>query len=709
MEQRYLSRDLSWIDFNRRVMEEGLRKDLAPLERFRFLSIVSSNFDEFFMVRVAGLKRALRSAGASDPSRRSPAEQLKAVSHKARSTISEQYRCLAEEVFPALARGGLTLCRPASYTAEQRDYLYAYFMSQVYPLLTPLRIEDEKALPSIDSFSMNAALLLAPEQGDPILDVRLGERADTYMAMVRLPPALPRLVRLPAAPESACLALLEDLLLTWAGALFPGLRVVEALLFKVNRDADFSVDEQRDEDFIEAMEEVLEGRESSMAVRMVYAPPGGRLRDELARRLSLEGDDLYPMDPLDLGGLIELANIPGFDHLREKPRRIYPAFGGDESIWDTIRAGDLMIHLPYHSFDPVVRFFQEAAADPQVLSIKTALYRTSGNSPIVRALEDAALKGKHVTALVELKARFDEERNISWANELEKAGAIVVYGLARLKVHAKITLVIRREGDRMNRYVHLATGNYNDKTARLYEDVGLFTCREDIAFDAGLIFNMITGYSAIEPMRKLVIAPTSLKHRLVELINREANRSNPETPGRIMVKLNSLADTDVIEALYRASQAGVRVLLCVRGVCTLIPGEPGLSENIQVRGLIDRYLEHSRIYYFANGGAEELYLSSADWMPRNLERRVELMFPVLQDDIRQRLKHTLEAYFRDNTQAWSQERGGDWKRLGPAPGESPFRVQEYLLSRAAADSPETVRTEFTVRRSPPGDIIPTST
>jgi polyphosphate kinase len=713
MEQRYLSRDLSWIDFNRRVMEEGLRKDLAPLERFRFLSIVSSNFDEFFMVRVAGLKRAPR--GGSDPSRQSPAEQLKAISHRTRLIINEQYRCLSEEVLPDLARGGLTLCRPDSYTAPQRDYLQSYFMSQVYPILTPLRIEDEKALPSIDSFSMNAAFLLVPEKDRVLLDVQAGDAADR-IAMVRIPPALPRIIRLPGDQEPVCLALLEDLLLTWGSALFPGLRVGEALLFKVNRDADFSVDEQRDEDFIEAMEEVLEGRETSMAVRMVYSPPGGRLLDELARRLSLADDDLYAMEPLDLGGLIELAYIPGFDHLREKPRRSYPPpggtslngtspggtpLGGDESIWDTIQAGDVMIHLPYHSFDPVVRFFQEAASDPQVLSIKTALYRTSGNSPIIRALEDAALKGKHVTALVELKARFDEERNISWANELEKAGAIVVYGLSRLKVHAKVTLVIRRENDRLKRYVHLSTGNYNDKTARIYEDLGLFTCRDDIAFDVGLVFNMITGYSAIEPMRKLVIAPTGLKRRLLELIGREIDRSNRETPGRIMVKLNSLADTDLIDALYRASQAGVKVFLCVRGVCTLVPGEPGLSENIQVRGVIDRYLEHSRIYYFANGGAEELYLSSADWMPRNLERRVELMFPVLQDDIRERLKHTLEAYFRDNTQAWVQGKGGDWKRLSPAPGESPFSVQEYLLSRAAADSPETVRTEFTVRRSPP--------
>jgi polyphosphate kinase len=476
------------------------------------------------------------------------------------------------------------------------------------------------------------------------------------------------------------------------------------MLFKVDRDADFSVDEKRDEDFIEAMEEVLEDRERSRAVRMVYSPGSSRLRDELARRLSLEDDDLYGVDgPVNPGALHELTGAAGFDRLREKPWKIYPsaAFHEEESFWDRISRGDVMIRLPYQSFDPVVRFFQDAAADPQVISIKTALYRTSGNSPVVRALEQAALNGKHVTALVELKARFDEERNISWANRLEKAGVIVVYGLARLKVHAKITMVLRREADRIKRYVHLSTGNYNDKTARLYEDIGVFTCREDIAFDGGLLFNMITGYSVIQPMRRLVIAPAGLKRRLLELIDRETKRSNQEYPGKIMAKINALSDTDIIDALYRASRAGVKVFLCVRGICTLVPGMPGLSENIRVISVIDRYLEHSRICYFANGGAEEIFLSSADWMPRNLERRVELMFPVLQDDLRSRLKDTLEAYFRDNCHARLLGVNGEWTPLNPAFGEAPFRVQEYLLAQAAAEHPEAARTEFVVRRSPP--------
>jgi polyphosphate kinase len=364
-----------------------------------------------------------------------------------------------------------------------------------------------------------------------------------------------------------------------------------------------------------------------------------------------------------------------------------------------------MIHLPYQSFDPVLRFFREAAADPQVISIKTTLYRTSGDSPIVRALEEAARKGKHVTAVVEIKARFDEELNISWANRLERAGVIVVYGLARLKVHAKICLVIRREPDGIKRYVHLSTGNYNEKTAKLYEDIGLFTAREDISFDAGLLFNMITGYSVIHSMRKLVIAPTALKRRLIELIDREATRSSPENPGRIMAKMNALADTGVIAALYRASQAGVRIQLNIRGICMLVPGVPGLSDNIRVVGVVDQYLEHSRIYYFANAGAEEVYLSSADWMPRNLERRVELMFPVLQEDIRDQVRNILDAYFRDNRQSWDLDREGRWTRRKAAPGDEPFAVQDHLLAQAAraGEDPWAPKQEFVVRRSPPGD------
>jgi polyphosphate kinase len=722
----FFNRDISWVDFNERVLEEGLRKDLPLFERLRFLSIVSSNFDEFFMVRAAAIKRALRASTAEhpaqftpDPSGLSPAEQLRKISEKVHALERRQYDCLGSEIFPGLAGSGLELLRPDSYSVPQMDFLESFFVGQVYPILTPLRMEADAPLPFIESRDINAAFLLIPEKPAEGQD-------DECIVIVRIPPALSRIIWLPGnavaansgegGHEKLQWALLDDVVLTWGAYLFPGYHLKESLLFKVNRDADFSVDERRDEDFIEAMEEVLEGREKSDAVRMVYSPGSRRLRDELASRFALGSDDLYEQDgPLNISDLLELTNVAGFEDLQEKPWKIYgvSTFSEDVSLWDRISQGDVMLHFPYQSFDPVIRFFQEAASDPQVVSIKTALYRTGGAvsgssmavSPVVRALEQAALNGKHVTALVELKARFDEERNISWANRLEKAGVIVVYGLSRLKVHAKITMVMRREHDRIKRYVHLSTGNYNDKTAKFYEDFCLFTCRDDIAYDAGILFNMLTGYSVIHSMMRLVIAPAGLKRRLLELIEREAGRSGQKYPGKIMVKLNALTDTNVINALYRASQAGVKILLCVRGICTLIPGVPALSENIRVVSIIDHYLEHSRIYYFANGGAEELYLSSADWMPRNLERRIELMFPILDEKIRAELRDMLNACFQDNCQARLLNSDGTWTRLSPPEWEKVFRVQRDMLSRAVreAGNPGPVKQEFIVRRSPPGE------
>ncbi|AEF86062.1 polyphosphate kinase [Treponema primitia ZAS-2] len=708
----FFNRDLSWIDFNGRVLEEGLRQDLPPLDRFWYFSIFSSNFDGFFMVRVAAMKQALRAGAGPDPSGLRPEEQLSKTAEKTRSMILRQYDCLQNELFPLLAREGLELVRPDTYSITQMDYLESYFLGQVYPILTPLRIEADEKLPFISGNDLNVAFLMEPEQAD-------GE-AEDHIAIIQLPHALDRIIWLPrdtstdsspdGLPDSVsrtCWALLEDLVLTWGAYLFPGYRVKETMLFRINRDADFSVDEKRDEDFIEAMEEVIEGRTHSPVVRMTFSSGSHRLRDELARRLGLEEQDLYEIDgPLDLGSLMDLASARDFDSLRSKAWKVYPsaAFNEEESLWDRISQRDVMLHLPYESFDPVVRFFQDAATDPQVISIKTALYRTSGNSPVIKALEQAALNGKHVTAVVELKARFDEERNISWANRLEKAGVIVVYGLARLKVHAKISMIIRREKEGIKRYVHLSTGNYNDKTARQYDDLGLFTSREEIALDASIFFNMITGYSVISSMRKLVIAPTSLKRRVLELIDRETKRSNQEHPGKIIAKLNALADTDVVEALYRASQAGVKIVLVVRGICTLIPGVPGLSENIRVISIIGHYLEHSRIYYFSNGGAEEYYLASADWMPRNLERRVELMFPVLQEDIKVRLRKILDSYCRDNQQARELKSDASWRHLAPAQGEDLVSAQEHFLAAAAKAGGNfwTPRNEFVVRRGAPG-------
>ena len=711
----FFNRELSWLDFNERVLEEGLRKDLPLLERFRFLCIVSSNFNEFFRIRVAAIKEALRSAAAEHqaelfaiPDDLKPAIRIKRISEKVHAIIRRQFTCLNEEIFPSLAENGLELLRPDSYSLAQMDYLESYFINRIYPVLTPLRVEEGMNLPAVLSHNVSAAFLLAPETDEP-------EPEGQQIVVIRIPPSLNRIIRLPAAEGMAnhfYWTLLDDVLLTWGGYLFPGFRIKESMLFKVNRDADFSVDEKRDEDFIEAMAEVLEDREKSNAVQMIYSPGSRRLRDEFAEKLSLDEDDLYEVDgPVNLGDLMDLVNISGFDALKESPWKIYhsAAFDEEAPIWDRISQGDVMLHLPYQSFDPVIRFFHEAAIDPFVVSIKTTLYRTSGEgssavSPIVRALEQAALNGKQVTALVELKARFDEERNIAWANRLEKAGVIVIYGLSHLKVHTKVTLVIRREQEKIKRYVHLSTGNYNDNTAKLYEDIGLFTCREEIVYDTGLLFNMLTGYSGVQTMQRLVISPTGMKRRLLELIDREARRSGYVHVRKITAKLNALTDPDIINALYHASMAGVQISLCVRGICTLVPGVPGLSENIRVISVVDHYLEHSRIIYFANGGAEELYLSSADWMPRNLDRRVELMFPVQDEKIRGELCSILNAYFSDNCQARVLNTDGAWTRLKPSAGEKPFRVQKNMLARAARESgnPEPVKPDFTVRRRQTG-------
>ncbi|MDR0313022.1 MAG: polyphosphate kinase 1 [Treponema sp.] len=699
---RYLSRDVSWVDFNERVLEEGLRHDLLPLDRYKYLSIVSSNFDEFFMVRVAAIKRAKENSADTHPAVFDPDEEQETITRKVRSIIGRQYRALKEEIFPELAQGGLCFLSPADWSSSHREFLESLFLQEYLPLLTPLRVEDDEPLPAIENLLIHAAFLLEDEQGEK------------KTAIVRIPPVLDRIIHL--LPESlpneekSNWALLEDIILTWGDNLFTGYKVLEKMLFKINRDADFSVDEQRDEDFIEAMEKVLEDREISMVVRMSYSPGSTALRDYLASRFGLEQGDLYEIDgPLNLGNLHGLTQIRGFDHLREKPWKIYdnPAFPEDVSIWDRITQGDVFLHLPYQSFDPVLRFFREAATDPQVISIKTTLYRTSNNSPIIRALEQASLAGKHVTAVVELKARFNEKQNISWANRLEKAGVIVVYGMARLKIHAKAAVVIRRENERLKRYVHLSTGNYNETTARIYEDISLFTAREDIAYDTGLFFNTITGYSVIQSMRRLAIAPSTLKGRLLYLIEREINQSSSETPGMIIAKMNALADTDIINALYRASRAGVEILLLVRGICLLIPGVPEMSEHIQVISIIDHYLEHSRICYFANGGNDEIYLSSADWMPRNLERRVELMFPILEENTKRFILEILSGYFQDNTHTWFLDSQGAWYRMSGT-GEEPFRAQTRFLAMAdkaaslvSGESLSRDNTGFIIRRKPP--------
>lgn len=699
MSARYLNRELSWVEFNARVLAEASNPRVPLLERAKFLAIVSTNFDEFFMVRIATLKRQIEKAVASScPTGMSAREQLEAVSHRVHELTDTLYATLLNDILPGLAQAGITRVIRDRWNDEQRTFVQRYVREHVFPVLTPVRANPAR-MPSIGNLALHAAILLEPRKDDA--DHGDGE---LRLALVQIPDSLDRLVLLPA-DDGATIAFsfLEQLVISESHELFPGYRVIEQCLFRVTRDADFGVDEERDEDFLEAMEEVLESREESPVVRLQINGGSERLREMLTTAFGLAERDVYATaDPIELRNLMELATIDGFPELHDEPWRtgLVP-IDEEVSMFDAVRERDLLLSHPYESFEPIIRLLDEAADDPATLAIKMTLYRTSGTSPIIDALERAAQAGKQVSVLVELKARFDEGRNIHWAQRLERAGVIVVHGIARLKVHAKALMIVRREEHGVRRYVHLGTGNYNERTARLYTDVGLLSARRDLAVEVGLFFNAITGYSVIPGLKKLLMAPVSLKRRVIELIDREGERAAATGTGAITVKINSLADPDVIEALYRASQAGVVVRLNVRGICMLVPGVPGLSETITVVSVIDRYLEHTRAFIFENGGAEDVYISSADWMTRNLEKRVELMVPVEDRDLKRRLRESLEIYFEDNTKAHVLNPDGTWTRRVPESGADEVRAQEveYLRTRArvTADTPEN-RQEFRVRR-----------
>lgn len=702
---RYINRELSWIEFNRRVLSEALRQDIPLLERLRFLCIVAANFDEFFMVRVASLKRQIRTGRKVPcPSGMSPEEQLREINLRIREIVKRKYDCLLDDVLPRLGDAGLVLRTPDNYSTVQRKFLEELFQEEIFPVLTPVRCELGKPLPYTGNLRLHAAFLLRPSGSQNLL---VPENGAESLAIVQIPAGIPRIIYLPEEDGTVSFALLEHAIRDHAGQLFPGYEILEDVFFRVTRDADLGVDEERDEDFVEAMEQVLESRQYSMAIRMSLNKATGRLRDILTEALGLDPSEVYmKTDPMDLSTFMELVDLPGFDHLRYekwKPQDS-PYVPEESSIWEAMKKRDILLHHPFESFMPVVRLVQEAATDPSVLAIKMTLYRTSGTSPVVQALELAAENGKQVTVLVELKARFDEERNIEWAQRLERAGVIVVYGIVRLKVHAKAILIIRREEKGVTRYLHLGTGNYNDRTARLYTDLGFLTTQDDLAYEVGLFFNSITGYSAIPALSKIIMAPTSLKSRLIQLIDREALRSTPENPGRIVIKINALADPEMIEALYSASSAGVNITLVVRGICMLVPGVHEMSENIRVLSVVDRYLEHSRIYYFRNGGAEEFYAGSADLMPRNLERRVELLFPIEDPDLQKRVKSILETYLADNAQSHALQPDGSYLRRRPGAGEvasaSQATLYEAACNRARIAAPVN-RKEFNVRRKPP--------
>ena len=710
MENRFFNRELSWLEFNARVLYQGLRKELPILERLQFLSIVTSNFDEFFQVRVASVKRALyENSDSPDISGLTPKLQLTSISARAHQIIREQQNCLMNDVLPSLAKRGFVYVKPENYTVQQSAFINKLFKSDIYPLLTPLRTDTE-AFPHIKNLAVYAAFLLRPIDG--IRQEKGGEALKgsddvPRIAFVEIPDGINHIYWLPSENKNSNerqFALLSDVVTTFGTSLFPGLEVDQFMLFKVVRDADFAVDEDAGNNFIHAMEDVLIQRKSSFPVAMMCNGTSSDLQKFLKEKLELADEDVYLMDGiLNPGSLMGLRGVDEDGAMSfDRWEHFYPCdLPEDEPYWDTLKLHDKILHVPYESYDPVVKMISDAADDDNVLAIKMTLYRTGGDSPIIKALEAAAARGKQVVVLVELKARFDEERNIAWANELEQAGVTVIYGLVNLKVHAKILMVVRREADSIRRYVHLATGNYNPKTAKLYSDISLFTANPGIANDATNFFNLVTGYSTLQKMTCLGMAPVTLKSRLLSMIQREIERSTPDNPGLIIAKMNSLTHEEVISALYKASQAGVKVKLNIRGICMLVPGVPGMSENITVTSIVDRYLEHARIFYFENGGNPELYCSSADWMSRNLDRRIELMFPILDKEAFKEVKMILDTYFEDTTNAQVLQSNGSW--LAVEQGKKQLRAQEelykiYKKRNETSSKARKEKTEFIVRR-----------
>jgi polyphosphate kinase len=674
---RYLNRELSWLDFNERVLEIAEDPSLPPLERVKFISIFASNLDEFYQVRVAGLQQQLAAgmAMARAPDGLTTAEQLARISERTTQLTGRHARLFLDEVAPRLAASGVRIARWPDLNEDQRRTLDTIFDTRIFPVLTPLAVDPSHPFPYISNLSLNLAVQVL----DPETD-------EAHFARVKVPPLLGRF----ASPGDDVYVPLEDVISANLGRLFPGMGVVEHHAFRVTRNADLDVDNDGAEDLLEAIEDELRKRRSSPAVRLeVEDRMPDHMVDLLTRELQLDrGSVQHLPGPLDLGGLMELYEIDRPD-LKDPPFQpaTSPALTAvddvEPDLFAVLQRGDVLVHHPYESFaTSVQRFIEQAADDPSVLAIKQTVYRTSGHSPIVSALVRAAEAGKQVVVLVELKARFDEENNIAWARMLERAGCHVVYGVIGLKTHAKLCLVVREEELQIRRYVHVGTGNYNSTTARVYEDIGLLTADERLGADVGNLFNVLTGFSRANDYQSLIVAPQGLRDRILELIRREARLSTADEPGFIRFKLNNVIDEAVIDALYEASAAGVRIDLIVRSMCALRPGVPGLSDNITVRSILGRFLEHSRIYQFGNGGDPEVYIGSADMMARNLDRRIEAVVRIEDPEARRRLIELQALAMRDNASVWALKGDGQWSRVQRHDGEPRVEMQTELMRRA---------------------------
>jgi polyphosphate kinase len=681
----YFNRELSWLEFNRRVLEEAQDPNVPLLERLKFLAIFESNLDEFFMVRVGGLQQKVQAgiAYGSGADRMPVKEQLERIGQAVRQMTEQTYRCLTEEVLPGLEREGIVLRGPKDLSDGDRRYISEVFRREVFPVLTPLAIDPGHPFPHLLNKSLNLAVVL-----------QRPSHPEKLFAVVQVPSVLPRFVSLPpsspAGPRHVFMPL-ETVIRMHLPELFPGMQIEHDTVFRVTRNSDFEIDDDEVEDLLKTIEEEVRRRRRGAAVRLQIeddAPP--LVEQFLINALDLDPTDVYRNPALlDLTGLFQIHSLPGYPHLLDPQFVPQPVadFVQAANLWTAIKNRDILVHHPYESFSHVVDFIDAAATDDRVLAVKLTLYRTSSDSPVVRSLQRAADNGKQVTAVIELKARLDEERNIVWARELEKAGVHVVFGFIGLKTHCKVALVVRREDDGIRRYVHLATGNYNPQTARIYTDLGYFTCNADFCEDASALFNYLTGYCELPQWRKLVVAPSRLQAFMIEKITREANLQQSGREGRIIAKINGILEPAIVQSLYRASQAGVRIDLICRGICSLRPGVPGISDNIRVTSIVDRFLEHSRIYYFGNDGDPEVYIGSADWMDRNLSRRVEVVFPIEQPDLKQRLlQEILATSLADNVKSRELLPDGSYRRI--VPGETQLRVrsQERFLEIAAQNA-----------------------
>lgn len=697
--ENFTNRELSWLEFNQRILGEARDRKNPLFERMKFLSITASNLDEFFMVRIASLKDMVNAGyQKKDIAGMTAQEQLRALNEKMQAFCEKQYTTYNRALLPKLSEEGLEIISFSELSEKEMDFLEEYFHKNIYPVLTPMAIDSSRPFPLIQNKTLNIAALIKSRNKDK------KEKKEYDIATVQVPSVLPRVILLPQkdGPKRKCrVILLENVIEHYLDVLFLNHEIICSAPYRIMRNADLSIDEDDAEDLLKEIEKSLKMRQWGEVIKFEYEERmDKRLVKYLKKQFKVHSCDMYAFNgPLDLTFLMQCYGIEGFEDLKEAPYipQKNKKLRADKNIFNQIRKGDVLLHHPYESFDPIVAFIKQAAEDENVLAIKQTLYRVSGHSPIIAALAQAAENGKQVTVLVELKARFDEENNINWARKLEKAGCHVIYGLVGLKTHCKIALVVRREADGIRRYVHLGTGNYNDSTAKLYTDTGMFTCRNAVGEDATAVFNMLSGYSEPANWNQLIVAPIWMKKRFLEMIARETQNAKEGKPAKIIAKCNSLCDRKIILALYEASCAGVQIDLIVRGICCLVAGKPGVSENIRVRSIVGTFLEHARIFYFYNDGNEEVYMGSADWMPRNLDRRVEIVFPVEAPDLKEKAKHILDVQLRDTLKAHCLLEDGTYRKVDRR-GKEAVEAQKTFCEEAIAaanESKEKVRKKRT--------------